>query len=295
MIFVSGSVAHDYIMTYDGNFASHILADKLPQLSMWFGIANMEKYDWWAGHNIAYGLWRLWSKDNTLLRASVGKDFIQDSGKNINYDYLTHIDYLNTATGFIFTDKENNQITPFYPGAMGLIHTQALDILDQYEFSHAIISPNDIQAMIPHLKACKAKWMVTLFDPGQSLHFLDDSQLIEASNLADILIVNDYEWSLWSEKTWHNEQSLISPIHTIIVTKWEEWVSYWTQESKVRNTISAIPCDNVIDPTGAGDALRAGLLHWLSKWKSLSESLEIGQELARHCIQSAWWQNYILS
>lgn len=294
MIFVSGSIAYDYIMTYDGNFANHILPDKLPQLSMWFGVAKMDKYNWGAGHNIAYAIGQLGWKDQVVLWGSVGKDFVKEYDNNINYDYLTNIDYLNTATGFIFTDMDNNQITPFYPGAMALIHTKAMDILDQKEFSHAIISPNDTQAMIPHLQATKSKGIVTIFDPGQAVHFLTDEQLTQASTIADMLIVNDYEWSLWQEKTGHTENSTDSSIHTVIVTKWEQGVSYRTKESNAWNTIEAIPCENVIDPTWAGDALRWGLLFGLSQGRSLSESLQMGQEVAWHCIQSAGGQNYKL-
>lgn len=295
MILISWSIAYDTIMTYQGNFSDHILADKLPQLSMWFGISTLEKFDGWAGHNIAYAIWELGAKDKAILFGAVGKDFVEQSNKKINYSQLAHIDYLNTATGFIFTDKNNNQITPFYPGAMGLTHTHdILPILEQHNFSYAIISPNDVQAMVWHMVACKSKNIISIFDPGQSIHFLSNKQLYDAWKIADMLIMNEYERSLWKQKTNLDEHNSDTSAESIIVTLWEKWVSYRTRESNIRTTIEPIPCESVIDPTGAWDALRGGLLYGLESGKTLQESLEIGQQVARHCIQSTWAQNYTL-
>lgn len=184
------------------------------------------------------------------MLGSVGKDFVAPHPEVIDYSHIKIIQDYNTATGFIFTDQDNNQITPFYAGALQFASSQKItDIQQKSSLKYAIISPNDTTAMIVHLEEAKNLGITTIFDPGQCIHFLSDEQLIYAGSLADILIMNDYERALWKEKTGLDEHHPDSSAHTIIVTLGEKGVSYRQQTNNTREHIDAISCSKVLDPT----------------------------------------------
>ena len=289
MILVSGSIAYDMIMYYPGTFAEHIMPEHLPTLSMGFGIDTMQKLPWGTAQNIAYGLGKLGHRDHSIMLSAVGYDFVQSYPDSINYQYTTLVQDMMTATAFIFTDKDNNQITPFYAGAMSKsMHIDIQSILDKHPITYAIISPNDTSTMIAHLEICNKNCITTIFDPGQCMHFLTHAQLMTAASLADIMICNDYERSLRQQKTWLDAGDSWYNAHTIIVTRGGQWVTRRTKTDNTRSSQDALQIDAIIDPTGAGDALRSGLLYWLDTGLSLADSIQIGQQQAILAIQHQW-------
>lgn len=293
-VLISWSIAYDYIMDYSGNFADHILHDHTQRISMGFGIDRLQKLSWGTGQNIAYTNGLLGGEH--ILLWSVGKDFVTTAEWEsiINYTSILKCDDVYTASAYIITDTKNNQITPFYAWAMARAYEQSVnDIADKTPLEYAIISPNNTQAMLKHLRECKWLGIYTFFDPGQATTFLSEDELREWISLADVLLVNEYEYELIQHRTGYTNEDLHNIISKIIVTKWAEWVDLYTNWAI--SHIEAIACSEVVDPTGAWDALRWGMLFGLQKWYELNVSLRIWVVCAWYCIQVYWWQWHVFT
>ena len=290
-IVVSGSLAYDRIMDFPGHFSDHILPDKIHAINVCFQVNGIqEKFGGTAG-NIAYALKLM--GENPVISAAVGHDYqryfdwLAKNGLSIENIKIIEDEF--TAGAYITTDKADNQITGFNPGAMR--YSSALD-LDQFKASKTmvIVSPGNLEDMVSYPRACKAKGIDYIFDPGQSLPMLDAKDLVQAIDGCRILICNDYELELIMSKTELDEGELLVRAGAIIVTMGELGSRVYTPDGEIR--IPAAKPKQVVDPTGAGDAYRGGLISGLLRGKDIEESARMGSACASFAVECYGTQSY---
>jgi len=282
MITVTGSLAFDHIMDFPGKFADHIMPDKIHQINLSFLVNTLQKQKGGTAGNIAYNLALLNSPVSIL--GIVGNDFSEYEKflKNTGVDtsnIKTAADKLS-STGFIMTDQNDNQITAYYPGAMSDATSLSLENIKS---DLVVISPNNPQAMIKFAKQCQEKKLDYMMDPGMQLPTLDPSDLKNMIQGATILIGNDYEIALLKEKTGLNERALLSQVKILITTLGENG-STIQSGLKTIQVSSAKPAE-VVDPTGAGDAYRAGFLAGYLKGLGLKICGQMGSVAACYAIE----------
>jgi adenosine kinase len=256
-ILVSGSLALDHIMVFPDRFKDHILPEKLHVLNVSFNIASLETHFGGVAGNIAYHL-RLLGEDPLIL-ATVGSDFRPYAEHldrlGIRRSAIREIGDLRTAQGFVTTDLDDNQIWAFYVGAMARAHeARVADIGEPLDI--AIVSSDGREAMIEHARDLKLRGVPTYVDPSHGLPILDKRELLELIDGAAGYVVNDYEWSLTLDKTGCSEDEIAARCGAVITTLGE-------RGSRIRqgDAVSEIPpvrATQVVDPTGCGDAYRAG-------------------------------------
>jgi len=274
-ILVTGSLAIDRIMVFPDRFKNHILPDKLHILSVSFHVPEMRTFFGGCAGNIAYGL-RLLGAD-PLIFATAGADFgayaawLDQHG--IRRDGIRIHDDAHTAQCFITTDLDDNQIVAFHPGAMeraGALRVE--DVADRV--SLAIVGPDDNAAMRRHAAALKRIGVPTVIDPGQQLINFDPDGLLTFLEGARVFVVNDYEWAVTLDRTGIAEADLARRAGAIIVTRGANGSTIL--EGGRRIEIPAAAAERVVDPTGCGDAYRAGLLFGLDAGLPLETAARIG-------------------
>jgi adenosine kinase len=274
-ILVTGSLAIDRIMVFPDRFKNHILPDKLHILSVSFHVPELREFFGGCAGNIAYGL-KLLGAD-PLIFAAAGRDFASYAAWldrwGIRRDGIRTHDDVHTAQCFITTDLDDNQITAFHPGAMA----RAADLRVEDvagEASLAIVSPDDNAAMRRHAATLRRLGVPTVIDPGQQLINFDGPGLLEFLEGALVFVANDYEWAVTLERTGLPERELAGHAGAIVVTRGAEGSTILTGERRV--DVPPAPADRVVDPTGAGDAFRAGLLFGLDRGLPLETAARIG-------------------
>lgn len=264
-IFVTGSIAFDYIMVFPGKFREHILADKMHVLSVSFLVDSLTQLRGGTGANIAYSLALLGMRP--VLVGSVGKDFptyhewLESAG--VDLSGVKVIDDLHTASCFINTDLEDNQITAFYPGAMSHASSLSLRALGATQDDLVIIAPNDPVAMCNYAEECTAAGIPYLYDPSMQIPRLSKEQLETGCKGARILAGNDYEFGMLAEKMEITENELRRRVPITVMTRGEAGAIV-TVEGEEFDIPSAKP-SAVVDPTGAGDAFRAGFVRGMAQ------------------------------
>jgi adenosine kinase len=294
-ILISGSLAYDSIMVYQGKFRDQIMVDKLHLLNLVFFVPTMRREFGGCAGNIAYNLKALGGKP--LVMAAVGKDFApyQDhlTRLGINQDYLYHaLDYF-TAQAFITTDEDDNQITAFHPGAMQEAHHATMPV-DHIPWG--IVSPNGKEAMIAHLRSWSQLRIGTLFDPGQGLPLFSGDELRALIPLAKALIVNDYELQLLLDKTGYTLEKIAKEVGNgegVLLTTLGAEGCELREDGKVI-AIPAIKPKAIVDPTGCGDAFRGGLLCALGQGSDWVTAAKVGTVVAGIKIAYAGGQNHPL-
>jgi adenosine kinase len=258
---ICGSVAFDTIMVFADRFSNHILPDKIHMLNVAFLVPQLrQEYGGCAG-NIAYNLKLL--GDAGYPMATVGRDFglygewMRDSG--VPADYIKVIDSEHTAQAFITTDLDNNQITAFHPGAMQQSHLNKVS--DARDVAIGIVAPDGRDGMLQHAEQFTAAGIPFIFDPGQGLPMFDGKDLHRFVEQATWVAVNDYEWQMVQQKTGWTEQDVTQRAQALIVTRGAEGSVIHTQGGPIE--IPSAKPKAVVDPTGCGDAYRAGLIHGL--------------------------------
>jgi adenosine kinase len=289
-IYISGSLAYDRIMDFPGYFHEHILPEKIHMINVSFTVNSMkEKFGGTAG-NIAYTLRLLGEKPKIL--ATIGKDFTSYFQwlklNDIDTESIKTIHNELTAGAYITTDKADNQITGFNPGAMKFPSTFNFP----FEESSAIglMGPGNLTDMINYAKHYKANSIECICDPGQSLPAWNAADLTEWIRGATILIANDYEIELISKITGIDRNSLLELAPTIIVTMGEKGSVILTSGGEQK--IPAARADKVVDPTGAGDAFRAGLLKGLITGKNMETAAKIGAVAAVFAVEKYGTQEH---
>ena len=290
-ILISGSLAYDRIMDFPGKFSDHILADKIHILNVCFVVNGLtEKFGGTAG-NIAYSLALLGEKP--LILATAGNDFGQYEAwlrqHDLPLDGIRLISEELTAGAYITTDMGDNQITGFNPGAMKY---PSLYEVDQAEVPEklAIIAPGNVEDMVSYSLAYKKHKIPYIFDPGQQITSLSADQLTDLVSGSNLLIANDYELELITEKTGLKRNALLERTEAIIVTLSENGSIIITARDETK--IGVAKPSRVLDPTGAGDAYRAGLIKGLVLGKELAQAASMGATCASYAIEHQGTQEH---
>jgi adenosine kinase len=260
-VLICGSAAFDTIMVFEGRFREHILPEQLHILNVSFLVPQLRREFGGCAGNIAYNLNLL--GDPAVPMATVGRDFgpyrewMESIGLPVRH--MTVIDSELTAQAFITTDVENNQITAFHPGAMQ--YAQRNRVLQAADIVIGIVAPDGRQGMIAHSEQFGDLGIPFIFDPGQGLPMFDAADLDSFIEQANWVAVNDYEWQLLQQKTGWTVRDITRRVEALFVTRGPKGSVIYTLDDEVE-----IPCAKtsaVVDPTGCGDAYRAGLLHGL--------------------------------
>ncbi|HEY4214338.1 MAG TPA: carbohydrate kinase family protein [Steroidobacteraceae bacterium] len=263
---ICGSMAFDTIMVFGDRFRNHILPDKLHMLNVSFLVPQMRREFGGCAGNIAYNLKLL--GDIGYPMATVGRDFgpyrewMTKTG--VPADYVRVIESEHTGQAFVTTDQDDNQITAFHPGAMGHSHLNKVQDAKSGsggKISVGIVAPDGRDGMVQHAEQFAAAGIPFIFDPGQGLPMFGGDDLKRFVDQATWVAVNDYEWQLVQQKTGWTEKDFLQRVEALIITRGGDGSIIHTRDGQIE-----IPCARpkaVVDPTGCGDAYRAGVLHGL--------------------------------
>ncbi|AMN45881.1 adenosine kinase [Steroidobacter denitrificans] len=258
---ICGSVAFDTIMVFEDRFRNHILPDKIHMLNVSFLVPRIRREFGGCAGNIAYNLHLL--GDVGYPMATVGHDFgpyaqwMQERG--VPGDHIRVIDDEHTAQGFVTTDLDDNQIWAFHPGAMQQAHVN--QVSEASDVAIGIVAPDGREGMLQHAAQFAAQNTPFIFDPGQGLPMFNGDELKAFIAQATWLAVNDYEWQVVQQKTGWTAGDALNHVRALIVTRGAEGSVIHTADGELH-----VPCAKpaaIVDPTGCGDAYRAGLLHGL--------------------------------
>jgi adenosine kinase len=260
---ICGSMAYDTVMMFEGRFRDHILPDRLHVLNVSFLTPAMRRNFGGCAGNIAYNL-KLLGGDG-LIMATVGHDFAP-YGQWLEQCQLarTHVRTVPgefTAQAYITTDLDNNQITAFHPGAMN--HSHLNRVSDSSGVKLGIVAPDGRDGMLEHAEQFAAAGLPFIFDPGQGLPMFGGEELRAFIERAAWVAVNDYEASVLSERTGWSLEHIAAKVRALIVTRGAE--GSWIFAGSERLEIPVVAAARVVDPTGCGDAYRAGLLYGLER------------------------------
>ncbi len=259
---ICGSIAYDTIMVFHDRFKNHILPDQLHILNVAFLVPDMRREFGGCAGNIAYNLNLLGGEP--LIMATVGDDYLPYDGRlkklKVPQRHVRHIPGTFTAQAFITTDLDDNQITAFHPGAMN--HSHENHVSDASGVKLGIIAPDGREGMLQHAREFHAAGIPFVFDPGQGLPMFDGAELMEFVNMASYVAVNDYEGQMLQERTGRKIEELAKLVKALVVTQGARGSLIHVGAQKIE-----IPCvkpGEVVDPTGCGDAYRAGLLYGMA-------------------------------
>ena len=264
-IVVTGSIAYDYIMVFPGHFKDHILADKVHVLSVSFLVESMRRQRGGTAPNIAYNLALM--GERPLIVGTVGEDFaeyrlwLEEQG--IDTSAITPVPGEFTSSCFINTDLQDNQITAFYPGAMAHAHTLSLATEQLRSSDLVIIAPNDPHAMARYARECRELGIPYLYDPSMQAPRMTADELRTGFDGARVLTGNDYEFAMMAEKLSITEAELRALVPITVVTRGEQGSSIFVEGEEF--VIPPARARQVVDPTGAGDAFRAGLVKGMAR------------------------------
>ncbi len=296
-IVITGSIAFDYLMSFPGDFLEHVKPDKLKKLSLSFLVDSMRRQRGGCAANIAFNLALL--GERPIVMGTVGQDFSEYRAwlekHGVNTSAILEIPEVFTASFFVTTDRDQNQIASFYTGAMAYARELSFHDLS-FSVDLAIISPNDPVAMAKYPAECKALGIPYIYDPSQQIVRLDPQALREGVEGADILIVNDYEYELLKDHTGMSDTDIRNIVRrAVIVTCGAEGALIWTdgQEESVGREetvclleIPSVPPKEILDPTGVGDAYRAGLIKGLALGLSWEVASRIGSLAATYVLET---------
>jgi adenosine kinase len=291
-VLVSGSLAYDRIMDFPGRFSDHIMPDKLHMINVSFTVNGMSENFGGTAGNIAYALSLLGEKPRIL--ATIGYDYhryfqwFEQHG--LSTDDIRVVPEEATPSAYITTDLADNQITGFNPGAMK--HPSGFDFskINPKECI-AIVAPGNLQDMADYSRTYQELGIFSIFDPGQSLPVWAGEDLARCIRQSDMLVSNDYELALIKDKTGLSTEQLLEGVDTIITTKGEHGCEVLSRDGHSQ-TIPVIPTRNVVDPTGAGDAFRGGLIEGLIQGYPVERAAVMGTVCSHYVIQAYGTQKY---
>ena len=287
---ICGSMAFDTIMVFGDRFRNHILPDKVHMLNVSFLVPQLRREFGGCAGNIAYNLGLL--GDAGYPMATVGRDFgpyrewLQQTG--VPADYVRLIDSEHTAQAFITTDLDDNQITAFHPGAMQQSHVNRIS--DAGSIALGIVAPDGRDGMIQHAEQFAAAGIPFIFDPGQGLPMFGGEDLERFVTQASWLAVNEYEWQLVQQKTGWTVSDVARRVQALIVTLGANGSVIHTRDGEIR--VACAPVKAVVDPTGCGDAYRAGLMHGLLHGLDWETTGRIASLMGAIKIESRGTQNH---
>jgi adenosine kinase len=287
---ICGSLAFDTIMVFGDRFANHILPDKIHMLNVSFLVPQLRREFGGCAGNIAYNLRLL--GDVAYPMATVGRDFAPYrewmARSGVPADHVRVIEAELTAQAFITTDLDDNQITAFHPGAMQ--HAHANRVSDASDIAIGIVAPDGREGMIQHAAQFAAARIPFIFDPGQGLPMFSGEELARFVGQATWVTVNDYEWQLLQQKTGWSVGELTQRVAALIVTRGAAGSVIYTRDGEL--AIPSAPAAAVVDPTGCGDAYRAGLIHGLLHGLDWPSTGHIASLLGAIKVESRGTQNH---
>ncbi len=256
---ICGSIAYDNIMVFPDHFKNHILPEKIHVLNVAFLVPEMRREFGGCAGNIAYNLKMLGGEP--VMMATVGDDYAPYAARfehlNLIQSHVQHVSDTFTAQAFITTDLDDNQITAFHPGAMNFSHLNS--VKDTRDIRLGIIAPDGRDGMMQHAREFHEADIPFVFDPGQGLPMYNGEELLDFIDKADYIAVNDYEGQMLQDRTGRNLESLANKAKALIVTLGAQGSIIYANGKQFE-----IPCikpKEIVDPTGCGDAYRAGLLY----------------------------------
>jgi adenosine kinase len=289
---ICGSLAFDTIMNFEGRFSDQILPDQLHILNVSFLVPALRRDFGGCAGNIAYSLKLLGG--NPLPMATVGTDGADYLARlttlGIDAQYVRQVDDTYTAQAMIMTDRDNNQITAFHPGAMMQAHITRIE--PRADVKLGIISPDGRDAMLQHAQQFKAAGIPFVFDPGQGLPMFDGTELANFIDQATWVTVNDYEGKMLSDRTGWSSAEISKRVQGLVVTLGGEGCEVWIGGEKT--IVPPVKAKEIVDPTGCGDAWRGALLHGLEQGWPLAKCAELGNRVGAAKIASRGPQNYTL-
>lgn len=289
---ICGSLAFDTIMTFEGRFAEQILPDQLHILNVSFLVPSLRRDFGGCAGNIAYSLKLLGGEP--LPMATLGTDggeYLQRlAALGISDRYVKQVDGTYTAQAMIMTDRDNNQITAFHPGAMMQAHITRIE--PHPDIKLGIISPDGRDAMLEHAAQFVAAGIPFVFDPGQGLPMFNGAELTQFIEQATWVTVNDYEGKMMCDRTGLSLADISRKVKGLVVTLGGEGCDVWVNGERER--VQAVQPAAVVDPTGCGDAWRGALLFGLEQGWPLARCAELGNKVGALKIAQRGPQNYVL-
>ncbi len=293
-VLICGSMAYDTIMVFHDRFKSHILPDQLHVLSVSFLVPEMRREFGGCAGNIAYSFKLLGGEP--LIMATAGGDFGPYAARldklGIKRDYIRELPEQFTGQAFITTDLDDNQITAFHPGAMGDSHLNRVDEV-KLPVALGIVTPDGKQGMMEHCAQLAAAGIPFIFDPGQGLPMFSGDELLQMIDQADYLTLNDYELQLVLTRTGLSQTELASRVKALIVTLGAQGAQIFADGAC--HDIPAAPVNDVVDPTGCGDAFRGGLLYGMVHGWNWPATGRLASLLGALKIEQRGAQNYAFS
>ena len=286
---ICGSLAYDTIMVFQDQFKNHILPDKVHILNVSFLVPRMRREFGGCAGNIAYNLKLLGG--NPIPMATVGQDFTpyreHFESLGINLTHVKAIDGLFTAQAFITTDLDDNQITAFHPGAM--MRSYENKVADVADVGFGIVGPDGYEAMLQNSRDFAELNIPFIFDPGQAMPLFNGKELSTMIEQATYVTVNDYESNLLQERTGWNEKQIAERVEGYLITRGPQGSEIYTKSGMVQ--IPAANAMRVVDPTGCGDAYRAGLIYGLMNGLDLATTGRIASLMGALKIENLGPQN----
>jgi len=289
---ICGSLAFDTIMSFEGRFADQILPDQLHILNVSFLVPQLRRDFGGCAGNIAYALKLLGG--TPIPMATLGTDANDYLARlktlGISTEFVQTVDNSMTAQAMIMTDRDNNQITAFHPGAMSFAHQ--IKVQARSDIKLAIVSPDGRDAMIEHAEQLAHAKIPFVFDPGQGLPMFNGVELAKLIGQSTWVTVNDYEGKMLSERTGWDFSEISKQVEGLVVTLGAEGCEVWINGEKT--WVPPVKAAQVVDPTGCGDAWRGALLFGLEQGWSLAKCADLGNKVGSIKIASRGPQNYSL-
>ncbi len=283
-IVITGSIAYDYLMSFPGRFRDALVVDKLEKISLSFLVDSMKRQRGGTAPNIAYTHALL--GDRPAVMATVGEDFGEYrawlEARGVDCGAVKVIPGTFTASFFANTDRANAQIASFYPGAMSYAAVQSLHDLE-YTPDLVVISPNAPDAMRKFVRECKELKIRYVYDPSQQLARMTADVVREDVDGAWMLTVNDYEFGLIQKMTGWDEAAAQQHVAVLVITRGEKGATIFAEG--VRTDVSIVPARQAVDPTGGGDAFRAGLLRGVAAGWPWPLCGQVGALAATYCLE----------
>ena len=290
---ICGSIAFDTIMVFHDHFKNHILPEKIHILNVSFLVPDMRREFGGCAGNIAYNLQMIGG--SPLIMAAVGDDYQPYAHRleklNLVQTHVHHVEDTLTAQAFITTDLADNQITAFHPGAMNFSHQNHVD--DAKDVELGIVAPDGREGMIQHAREFYESGIPFLFDPGQGLPMFNGEELLDFIEKADYITVNDYEGQLLQECTGRTLKVLAKLVKGLVITKGSQGSVIYSNGKQIE--IPCVKSDVQADPTGCGDAYRAGLLYGIANEMDWQTTGQLGSLMGALKITQRGGQNHSFS
>jgi adenosine kinase len=286
-VVVTGSVAYDYLMTFPGRFLEHFLPDRLNRISVSFLVDGMKKVRGGCAPNIAYTLALLNGRPKILAAAGADAADYREwlAGEGVDVTAMRVYEDVFTASFFVSTDLDQNQIASFYAGAMARAADLPIRGSIEGPIAFVIISPNDPVAMAGYARECREDGVPFLYDPSQQVARLSGEEILSGMEGARVLICNDYEFGVIHQKTGRTEEEILESVEALIVTHGSEGSTIRTRE----DTIPVPPAKlrkPPVDPTGVGDAYRGALLKGMLRGHGWELCGRVASVAAAFCIEA---------